>query len=163
MNINTLTPHDVAAFDGRHRIELLQGDYIAVSMSPYPMPTVCAEDQSLDWFESLRRCLHWNERTRQKGLNESPSVGMLEEALYGTERLPVMTVNGMSVSSDKSSPPRSYPADPPLDIPLSDIMSASLTSSSTGGGERQAYIAGFATGPVGRSSTEEDIEELGLV
>eukprot|EP00842_Homolaphlyctis_polyrhiza_P001479 jgi/Hompol1/2331/HPOL_002966-RA len=57
-----------ASFDGRHRIELKQGDSIAVTMSRWPVPTVCMEDQSSDWFESLRRCLHWNERTRQRPL-----------------------------------------------------------------------------------------------
>ena len=38
--------------------------------------------QSSDWFESLRRCLHWNERTRQKGFDPtsaplSPSTNLL--------------------------------------------------------------------------------------
>ncbi|KAJ3326067.1 hypothetical protein HDU76_013040 [Blyttiomyces sp. JEL0837] len=55
-----------AAFDGRNRTELRQGDFVSVSMSRYPVPTVCNDDQSKDWFESLRRCLHWNVRMRQK-------------------------------------------------------------------------------------------------
>ncbi|KAJ3167033.1 hypothetical protein HK101_011816 [Irineochytrium annulatum] len=55
-----------ASFDGRHRIELKQGDFISITMSRWPMPTVCSNDQSTDWFESLRRCLHWNERVAQK-------------------------------------------------------------------------------------------------
>ncbi|KAJ3043270.1 hypothetical protein HK097_001776 [Rhizophlyctis rosea] len=72
-----------ASFDGRHRIELKQGDYITVGLSRWPMPTVCEADQSSDWFESLRRCLHWNERTRQKGFDPmssaplSPSTNVL--------------------------------------------------------------------------------------
>ncbi|KAK5665652.1 hypothetical protein QVD99_007300 [Batrachochytrium dendrobatidis] len=66
-----------ASFDGRHRIELKQGDYIAVTMSRWPMPSVCMKDQSSDWFESLRRCLHWNERTRQRPLD----VSVLETAV----------------------------------------------------------------------------------
>ena len=57
------------SFDGRHRCELKQGDFVIVTMSRYPVPTVCMQDQSEDWFESLRRCLHWNERARQKGLH----------------------------------------------------------------------------------------------
>ncbi|KAJ1553569.1 hypothetical protein HK096_007333, partial [Nowakowskiella sp. JEL0078] len=61
------------SFDGRHRTELKQGDFIILTMSHLPMPTVCMEDQSSDWFESLRRCLHWNERTRQKALGTSQS------------------------------------------------------------------------------------------
>ncbi|KAJ1556139.1 hypothetical protein HK405_006390 [Cladochytrium tenue] len=55
------------SFDGRHRTELRQGDYVTVTMSSYPMPTVCDVDQSADWFKSLKNNLHWNERARQKG------------------------------------------------------------------------------------------------
>jgi hypothetical protein len=31
------------------------------------MVTVTAHAKSDDWFESLQRCLHWNQRSRQKG------------------------------------------------------------------------------------------------
>lgn len=61
-------------FDGRQRSELKQGDYISIKLSRSPVPTVCAEDQGIinllgsDWFESLKKSLHWNQRTRQKGL-----------------------------------------------------------------------------------------------
>ena len=34
-----------ASFDGRHRIELRQGDCINVVMSRLPMPTICRVDQ----------------------------------------------------------------------------------------------------------------------
>nr|KAJ3414657.1 hypothetical protein HK105_001705 [Polyrhizophydium stewartii] len=71
-----------ASFDGRHRIELRQGDYISVTMSRWPMPSVCMEDQSSDWFESLRRCLHWNERTRQRPLDAS-SLDTASAAMAG--------------------------------------------------------------------------------
>ncbi|TPX36246.1 NAD+ kinase [Synchytrium microbalum] len=146
-----------AAFDGRHRIELLQGDYITISMSPYPMPTVCAEDQSLDWFESLRRCLHWNERTRQKGINdESPTVNDLEEALYrGPERAPsvVPHIHGTaaSVSSDMSSPPRPCPLEPVIPA---DVLSTSISSLSTSFADLDAAR---------RTSSGDDVEELGFV
>ncbi|KAI9011731.1 ATP-NAD kinase-like domain-containing protein [Hyaloraphidium curvatum] len=53
------------SFDGRHRIELRQGDFVTVTASPFPCPTICAKSQSDDWFESLARCLRWNERVRQ--------------------------------------------------------------------------------------------------
>ena len=58
-----------ASFDGRHRIELQPGEFVTVSLSRFPMPTVCAASQSgnffylnyelclADWFESLTRCL----------------------------------------------------------------------------------------------------------
>ncbi|KAI8839919.1 ATP-NAD kinase-like domain-containing protein [Chytridium lagenaria] len=55
-----------ASFDGRGRVELGQGDFVTVTMSRFPVPTVSKEDQSRDWIESLGRCLHWNVRARQK-------------------------------------------------------------------------------------------------
>ncbi len=55
-----------ASFDGRGRVELKQGDHIKVSASRYPFPTVCAQNQSIDWFESISRTLKWNQRQRQK-------------------------------------------------------------------------------------------------
>lgn len=55
-----------ASFDGRGRVELKQGDHIKVTASRYPFPTVCAENQSIDWFQSISRTLKWNERQRQK-------------------------------------------------------------------------------------------------
>lgn len=67
-----------AAFDGRNRIELSQGDCITISLSPYPVPTVCKRDQGGDWFESLKRCLHWNERTRQRGADEEVLMDRLD-------------------------------------------------------------------------------------
>ncbi|KAI9326922.1 ATP-NAD kinase-like domain-containing protein [Zopfochytrium polystomum] len=55
-----------ASFDGKNRTELCSGDFVSVTMSKYPVPTVCADDQSKDWIESLRRCLNFNVRTKQK-------------------------------------------------------------------------------------------------
>ncbi|KAI8895162.1 ATP-NAD kinase-like domain-containing protein [Globomyces pollinis-pini] len=85
-----------ASFDGRHRCELRQGDFIVVKLSRWPVPTVCSDDQSSDWFESLRRCLHWNERTRQlpfeteakvvpglDSVDQIPSLSVLAEDLFG--------------------------------------------------------------------------------
>ncbi|OUM62109.1 hypothetical protein PIROE2DRAFT_44620 [Piromyces sp. E2] len=60
-----------ASFDGRHRIELKQGDFITVTSSRYPMPTICLNGQSNDWYNSLRRCLKWNDRVRQKAFTSS--------------------------------------------------------------------------------------------
>ncbi|CAG8748381.1 17535_t:CDS:2, partial [Dentiscutata erythropus] len=55
-----------ASFDGRGRVELRQGDHIKVTPSKFPFPTVCLESQSKDWFNSISRCLRWNEREKQK-------------------------------------------------------------------------------------------------
>ena len=53
------------------RLEMLltistEGDHIKVTASCYPFPTVCADKQSTDWFQSISRTLKWNERERQK-------------------------------------------------------------------------------------------------
>jgi NAD+ kinase len=66
-----------ASFDGRGRVELKQGDHIKVTASRYPFPTVCAINQSTDWFSSISRTLKWNERERQKSfvmVEEGPSA-----------------------------------------------------------------------------------------
>ncbi|KAJ1907450.1 hypothetical protein LPJ81_000750, partial [Coemansia sp. IMI 209127] len=69
-----------ASFDGRHRTELRRGDHIQITASKYPLPTVCAsQSQTQDWMSSLSRCLHWNERKRQKkfgsGMSLEPDSG----------------------------------------------------------------------------------------
>lgn len=53
-----------ASFDGRHRVELVQGDSITVTVSNYPVTTLCNKDQTLEWFGSLSKCLGWNTRER---------------------------------------------------------------------------------------------------
>lgn len=56
----------LATFDGKHPTELWPGDSIRVQMSPHPVPTINLRDQTLDWFSSIERCFHWNDRTEQK-------------------------------------------------------------------------------------------------
>ena len=48
------------AFDGKGRIELRQGDYVTISASQYPFPTVTRTDT--EWFDSVSRTLRWNVR-----------------------------------------------------------------------------------------------------
>jgi NAD+ kinase len=43
-----------------------EGDHIKVTASKFPFPTVCADNQSTDWFHAISRTLRWNERERQK-------------------------------------------------------------------------------------------------
>ena len=43
-----------------------EGDHIKVTASKFPFPTVCADNQSTDWFNAISRTLKWNERERQK-------------------------------------------------------------------------------------------------
>ncbi|KAK7204121.1 ATP-NAD kinase-like domain-containing protein [Myxozyma melibiosi] len=58
-----------ASFDGRHRVELKSGDYVTVTASQYPFPTVTAGP--MDYIESVSRTLKWNVREHQKPFNES--------------------------------------------------------------------------------------------
>ncbi|KAI2797595.1 hypothetical protein BLOT_014129 [Blomia tropicalis] len=48
------------SFDGRNRQEIEVGDSVRVTTSIFPVPSICAEDQIGDWFDSLAECLHWN-------------------------------------------------------------------------------------------------------
>jgi NAD+ kinase len=57
-----------ASFDGRARTELQRGDSIFLHVSSWPLPTVCQEDSTADWFQRLSACLHWNLRAQQKAL-----------------------------------------------------------------------------------------------
>jgi NAD+ kinase len=47
-------------------LSLPEGDHIKVTASKFPFPTVCADNQSIDWFHAISRTLKWNERERQK-------------------------------------------------------------------------------------------------
>ncbi|XP_017838068.1 NAD kinase isoform X2 [Drosophila busckii] len=58
------------SFDGRNDLELSHGDSLRVTTSIYPVPSICAQDQISDWFDSLAEGLHWNVRKRQKCLDE---------------------------------------------------------------------------------------------
>jgi len=58
------------SFDGRKRQELHHGDCLRVTTSIYPVPSICAQDQISDWFDSLAECLHWNVRKKQRHFDE---------------------------------------------------------------------------------------------
>ncbi|XP_052861474.1 NAD kinase-like isoform X2 [Anopheles cruzii] len=83
------------SFDGRNRQELLHGDSLHVTTSIYPVPSICAQDQIADWFDSLAECLHWNVRKRQKCLDELSDLtgsgaedgGAIDEIVRGMEKL----------------------------------------------------------------------------
>ncbi|KAH7278763.1 hypothetical protein KP509_38G055200 [Ceratopteris richardii] len=57
------------SFDGKRRQQLSRGDSVRISMSQHPLPTVNKSDQTDDWFQSLVRCLNWNERLEQKAFS----------------------------------------------------------------------------------------------
>ncbi|KAF9788882.1 hypothetical protein SFRURICE_018458 [Spodoptera frugiperda] len=58
------------SFDGRSQVTLRPGDSLYVTTSVYPVPSICAQDQISDWFDSLAECLHWNVRKKQKQIDE---------------------------------------------------------------------------------------------
>ncbi|KAK7924830.1 ATP-NAD kinase [Apiospora marii] len=69
------------AFDGKGRVELKQGDYVTISASQYPLPTVMRTDT--EWFDSVSRTLQWNTRAAtQKGF-ETKKDG--DESTQGEE------------------------------------------------------------------------------
>ncbi|KAF2008418.1 ATP-NAD kinase [Aaosphaeria arxii CBS 175.79] len=60
-----------ASFDGRERVELKPGDYVTISASRFPFPSVLPLDRrSKDWVDSISRTLQWNSRQRQKEFKE---------------------------------------------------------------------------------------------
>ncbi|KAF2251801.1 ATP-NAD kinase [Trematosphaeria pertusa] len=60
-----------ASFDGRERVELRPGDYVTISASRFPFPSVLPLDRkSKDWIDSISRTLQWNSRQRQKSFKE---------------------------------------------------------------------------------------------
>ncbi|RYO80449.1 hypothetical protein DL762_007642 [Monosporascus cannonballus] len=60
------------AFDGKGRVELKKGDYVTITASQYPFPTVMRTDT--EWFDSVSCTLQWNTRAAtQKGFD--PKIG----------------------------------------------------------------------------------------
>ncbi|KAG4096676.1 ATP-NAD kinase [Neocallimastix lanati (nom. inval.)] len=115
-----------ASFDGRHRIELKQGDFITVTSSRYPMPTICLNGQSNDWFNSLRRCLKWNDRIRQKAFSSSENyvpepvtVSSLKTEL--DESLKSIMENALALSNNQINTGSNNNGDGSESLPYEDI------------------------------------------
>jgi len=67
-----------ASFDGRERVELNPGDYVTISASRYPFPSVLPIDRKKeDWIDSISRTLNWNSRERQKSFDQDKKKGGL--------------------------------------------------------------------------------------
>jgi NAD+ kinase len=65
-----------ASFDGRHRASLNPGDSILVSMSRFPLPSICRLDPTTDWFDGVRGVLQWNSRSAsQKSFHQGGGAG----------------------------------------------------------------------------------------
>lgn len=61
---------------------------LKVTTSIYSLPSICAEDQITDWFDSLAECLHWNVRKRQKHFEELSDLAhcKYEDSLNSTSK-----------------------------------------------------------------------------
>ncbi|KAH5697002.1 hypothetical protein HBI44_103360 [Parastagonospora nodorum] len=60
-----------ASFDGRERVELKPGDYVTISASRFPFPSVLPMTRRrTDWIDSISRTLQWNSRQKQKAFKE---------------------------------------------------------------------------------------------
>lgn len=56
----------------RCRSELKPGDYVTISASRFPFPSVLPLDRkSEDWVDSISRTLNWNNRQRQKAFDDA--------------------------------------------------------------------------------------------
>ncbi|PNH12911.1 NAD(H) kinase 1 [Tetrabaena socialis] len=58
------------SFDGKDRQALNAGDAVMIRMSAWPVPTICSENASMDWFSGVREGLHWNMRRLQAGAGQ---------------------------------------------------------------------------------------------
>lgn len=55
-----------------YRCELKPGDYVTISASRFPFPTVLPLDRKKeDWVDSISRTLNWNNRQRQKAFDDA--------------------------------------------------------------------------------------------
>ncbi len=52
-------------FDGKNPQVLHPGDAVLVTTSVWPLPAVCRADQHIDWMNSVKQKLLWNERSLQ--------------------------------------------------------------------------------------------------
>jgi hypothetical protein len=56
----------------QRRCELKPGDYVTISASRFPFPTVLPLDRKKeDWVDSISRTLNWNNRQRQKAFDDA--------------------------------------------------------------------------------------------
>lgn len=76
-----------AAFDGKGRTELREGDYVTIAASQYPFPTVLSRET--EWIDSISRTLRWNTRgATQKGWSRGTVMGIDGEEAEDNEQPP---------------------------------------------------------------------------
>lgn len=126
------------SFDGRGRVELKQGDHIKVTASKFPIPTVCADKQSTDWFHAISRTLKWNERERQKSfvvVEEGPTKEMHER--HQRKNHPDSTLSTTRGDDDEDEEEEKFDID--------DLSSDNSDSTSAAGSAKESGV-GSSTG-----------------
>jgi NAD+ kinase len=65
--------YELSSADLLTRTELKPGDYVTISASRFPFPSVLPLDRrNEDWVDSISRTLNWNNRQRQKAFDDKP-------------------------------------------------------------------------------------------
>lgn len=65
---HVFTSVDLTSF----RVELHPGDYVTISASRFPFPSVLPlERRGNDWVASISRTLQWNSRQKQKAFDDN--------------------------------------------------------------------------------------------
>ena len=64
-------------FDGKQPQTLYPGDAVLITTSVWPLPAVCRADQHIDWLNSVKHKLLWNQRSLQ-GASEADLNGSSE-------------------------------------------------------------------------------------
>ena len=65
--------------DGRKLVELKHDNYLLITTSEFPLPSICRSDQVEDWFEGLAECLNWNLRKKQLPFNPASATSPKED------------------------------------------------------------------------------------
>ena len=72
----------LVSFDGRNQISLDKGDFVTISMSPWPLPTISMVPPSVEWFRSINSRLNWNVREIQKSHDQNTLRRSINEDDY---------------------------------------------------------------------------------
>jgi len=124
-----------------------EGDHLKVTASKFPIPTVCADKQSTDWFHAISRTLKWNERERQKSfvvVEEGPAKG--EHERHQRKNHPVSIVpasRGDEEEDEASVGDGSDEEEEKFDI--DDLSSDNSDSTSAAGSAKESGV-GSSTG-----------------
>jgi len=92
-----------ASFDGRDNILLSAGDWIDISVSPYPVPSVGLLPVHNEWFHSITSKLHWNTNHWNQGLLRE------QEAQRRIQRIAMLSPTSAAANA---SAPHAQPLEP---------------------------------------------------